>query len=191
MSDMNSNNLSNNQLFTIQHWLNSLLLPLKPMSNQLSIDRSDSVFDDTSSLGIGSSVSYRPEQPLYITIKGKRHRCYVFSNANKDVFLDWWKQTTWYKDPDNKNLREKINLGETQSGTSTIWTSFEEGAIVGSGKPSIICLRCDDVLTHPYMNQGTGSGRDHLKKKSCKDSASMRGMTQLTLGETIPAQVRV
>jgi hypothetical protein len=64
-------------------------------------------------------------------------------------FLEWWETTPWYKTNQQRPPKQQIGITWTTKGQrSTIWSYLNYCADL-SGKPAVICSRCDKVLAHP------------------------------------------
>lgn len=142
-------------------YVNSDSLPrFTPQSNfdqQLLISASDSDFSHSPAIP-GSLTSIRPDRFTEFVL---------YTNMNKEEFVNWWLQTTYGKNPGAKTF----NWDRTGH-LSEVWKHFDQIASVTDGFPKVKCQRCGKIFNHPgHTKGGTSSMGRHLKGEKCRRAA--------------------
>lgn len=91
----------------------------------------------------------------------------LYTSMDKEVFVNWWLQTTYGKRPEAKTF----NWDRTGH-LSDVWKHFDQIASATDGLPKVKCQRCGKILAHPgHTNAGTNSMGRHLKGEKCRRAA--------------------
>ena len=105
---------------------------------------------------------------------------FIWWKLSQDAqFCIWWENSTWFESNSSKIPTKQIyvNWGNTSLNTSTrkassSWSDFLEGAMTVNGNPSLLCLTCKSVITHPaLLNYGTSGMLQHKRSKKCSKNA--------------------
>lgn len=91
----------------------------------------------------------------------------LYTTMDKEVFVNWWLQTTNGKRPEAKTF----NWDRTGH-LSDVWKHFDQIASITDGLPKVKCQRCGKILDHPgHTKAGTNSMGRHLKGEKCRRAA--------------------
>lgn len=83
--------------------------------------------------------------PSLTRIRADRFTEFVlYTNMDKEVFINWWLQTTYGKRPEAKTF----NWDRTGH-LSDVWRHFDQIASVTDGFPKVKCQRCGRLFDHP------------------------------------------
>lgn len=114
----------------------------------------------------------------------------LYTNMNKEVFVNWWLQTTYGKSPGAKTF----NWDRTGH-LSEVWKHFDQIASVTDGFPKVKCQRCGKIFNHPgHTKGGTNSMGRHLKGEKCQRAAvptQQSSIQQLMQDEVSPPCIRM
>jgi hypothetical protein len=123
-----------------------------------------------------------------LTRVGKNLSLYEWSARTNDDFLQWWTYTSWYIAEMRKPqvLRKIPVWGKERSASG--WQYFNEAAERTTGRPKLICQRCDSDIGHPKKNGTTGLASHPLSEK-CLKISRIRGIAQPTIQEGFRAGV--
>jgi hypothetical protein len=116
-----------------------------------------------------------PDSSLFQTIQVGTDSYLMCSAHTFDLFIIWWKTTTWYQHhlQDDASTLSINDFLSTLPRLSSVWTKFIVAIKKTTGQPVVICKTCSRVLTHPKCtgkNQGTSSMKTHLQARSCQQS---------------------
>ena len=119
---------------------------------------------------------------------GKDQDHYEWSNRTAADFDQWWYQTLWYIKEITlpENMQRIPNWGRERNASG--WQYFNEAAERVSGKPKLICQRCDSCITHPRKH-GTTALSSHPESAKCKRISKIRGHELFTVQEGFKAGV--
>lgn len=108
----------------------------------------------------------------------------LYSDMDKEVFLNWWFQTTHGK------RREAKTFNWDRTGhLSEVWKHFDQVAVAGDGLPKVRCQRCGKILDHPgHTKAGTNSMGRHWKGEKCRRAA--KHAQQPTIQRLLQDEVR-
>ncbi|RDL30102.1 uncharacterized protein BP5553_06232 [Venustampulla echinocandica] len=109
---------------------------------------------------------------------GKYQQFYQWSVAQKHEFELWWSGTSWYAA--NNALPRPASLKWEGSRTSTSWSNYAQGAHIRDGKPAVVCLSCQEVLSHPNsksISTGTKALIAHTRSDKCKKALTRNNGT--------------
>lgn len=116
------------------------------------------------------NFSQLPSIPLILTrVKPDRRTEFVLFDAmNKEVFVNWWLQTTYGKKPKGKGF-----VWDRAGHLSDVWKHFDQLASTSDGLPKVRCQRCYKILDHPgQTKQGTNSMGRHWKGEKCQRASN-------------------
>ncbi|KAJ6126403.1 hypothetical protein N7523_002015 [Penicillium sp. IBT 18751x] len=83
----------------------------------------------------------------------------LYTDMDKEVFVNWWLQTIYGKRPEGKTF----NWDRTGH-LSEVWKHFDQIASATDGLPKVKCQRCGKILDHPgHTKMGTNSMGRHWK----------------------------
>jgi hypothetical protein len=86
---------------------------------------------------------------------------------NKEVFVNWWLQTTHGRKPEGKTF-----IWDRAGHSSDVWKHFDQIASTTDGLPKVRCQRCYKILDHPgHTKQGTNSMGRHWRGEKCRRAA--------------------
>lgn len=110
-----------------------------------------------------------PIPPTLIRVKpDHRNEFALFDTMNKEVFVNWWLQTTYGKRPEGKAF-----VWDRAGHLSDVWKHFDQLASTSDGLPRVRCQRCYKILDHPgHTKQGTNSMGRHWRGEKCRRAAN-------------------
>jgi hypothetical protein len=117
-----------------------------------------------------------------LTRVGRSLDHYKWSNQTATDFEAWWHLTPWYtKEMDLPEKARRIPVWGRERNASG-WQYFYEAAERLTGKPKLICQRCDFDITHPKKN-GTSAMSTHPMSSKCLKTSAARGHAHPTFQE--------
>jgi hypothetical protein len=85
---------------------------------------------------------------------------------SKDEFVAWWLLTDFGK-------KKRVHWDSRHQ--ANYWKQFEQVTHGKTGKPGVICVKCNAVLDHPSNGHyGTSSMNKYIKGVNCQRSASKK-----------------
>jgi hypothetical protein len=103
-----------------------------------------------------------PLPPSIQRIGDRTKQWALWTEMTKAKFIEWWLTTQYGIKPEAKRIR-----WDKKGRLSDIWTHFDQIANIHTGKPKIVCKRCDMILEHPVLN-GTSGMHRHWKNGQCQ-----------------------
>jgi hypothetical protein len=70
----------------------------------------------------------------------------------------------WTSFTDEEKARKIENMNWSTKKSAGFWGMVEQGLILETGRPAVICLVCEQVYAHTYLN-GTSTVRSHLNRQ--------------------------
>lgn len=98
------------------------------------------------------SIAPDPPDILQRIGPGKRGGQYLLYEAiNQSEWVKWWSETDYGLN------NHKVAWDSPHGATSETWKHFHQIAHMDSGRPKVMCKRCDVILEHPYATKKHGT----------------------------------
>ena len=103
-----------------------------------------------------------PESIAFLERGAKEQYCYLWAEDTRQLFLEWWKTTTYYKTKcQNIDEAKRFRFGGKK--TADVWQYYREAATavkgIMEGIPQVVCSRCNQYIKYP----GTGLGTHYMQ----------------------------
>jgi hypothetical protein len=141
--------------------------------------------------------------PISTLLQAARQSCYVYSEADQLVFLQWWRTTHWYFTNTARKPDDRVRIiWDSTLNRAGFWEYYSLAAQKSNGEPKLICRRCDKALAHPSnraqkpdgsisSRQGNKTPKEHLVSQSCKAKSTKAGLTQLMITDLVDRKMKV
>jgi hypothetical protein len=118
---------------------------------------------------------------IFLQIKDKRSRCYLYEKSKREIFLNWWKNTQWVLTHLDQKKKKKKHLYWNEDKKFKIWKHFDEDVAVRNDIFKILCKRCLLMLKHSAVESDINIAKTHLISKQCLKIAKAKNLSQLTI----------
>lgn len=117
-----------------------------------------------------STAPITTEPPPILERVGPKRNYILWTAMNKAIFIQWWLTTTYGQKPRAEHPRwDKRGL------ISEVWTHFEQGAEISTGRPCITCKDCGQIYAHSPKN-GTNIMTRHRERCLPKGKLNQRNI---------------
>lgn len=124
-----------------------------------------------------------PQEPLPQTIESRTAqglhpdiKFALWTRKGREAWDNWWATTKWRQ----RHPNTTINWDKEKGKSSPHWNLFDPVARVKDGKPKAQCMRCLQIVAHPYNGNGLSHFPKHQKSETCRVRAEASGKGPLT-----------
>jgi hypothetical protein len=105
-----------------------------------------------------STAPITTKPPPFLERVGPQLNHILWTEMNKDIFIQWWLTTTYGAKPQAEHPR-----WSKRGFTSEVWQHFEQGAEIKTGHPCVSCKSYGLILTYLPRN-GTNAMSRHRER---------------------------
>ncbi len=145
------------------------------------IDDDDEYINNVKSFLNIKQFDVEKSSSLFLQIKDKQSRCYLYEKSKREMFLNWWKNIRWILTHLNQKEKKKKHLNWNENKKFKIWKHFDECVAVKNDILKILCKRCDLVLRHSFVEIDINIAKTHLIFKQCLKIVKAKSLFQLTI----------
>jgi hypothetical protein len=144
-------------------------------------DNNDEYINNVKSSLIVESFVVEKLFSIFLQIKDKRSRCYLYEKNEREMFLNWWKNIQWMLTHLDQEEQKIKYLYWNEDKKFKIWKHFDEDVAVKNDIFKILCKRCELMLRHSFAESDINIAKTHLISKQCLKIAKIKNLSQLTI----------